>query len=141
MIEIRESVGDEDGLGRRLGALLDGHAVDVGHPFNREIHSLTAWKGDAFLGGAQYQVHYRWCFLMQLAVAPEGRRQGTGSHLIERIEARMRGENALGIWLDTYGFEAAPFYRRHGFVEFGRIPGPSPDLDRIFMRKELEPAP
>ncbi|MEM7744928.1 MAG: GNAT family N-acetyltransferase [Pseudomonadota bacterium] len=138
MIEIREDARDHAELARELGDMLDGHAAAVGHPFNRETRCLTAWDGGTCVGGAQYQVNYGWCFLMQLALAPQSRRHGVGSRLINALEERMLDENAAGIWLDTYGFEAAPFYEGHGFHEFGRLAGASPTLDRIFMRKPLE---
>lgn len=141
MTEIRDAHEDEDSLTRRLLDLLDRNAAAKGHPFAGESPGLMAWDGGTFLGGAQYQVSYRWCFLKLLAVVPEARGRGLGSRLLKTVEDRARGAGATGIWLDTYAFEGATFYPRRGFEEFARLRGPVPAEDRLFMRKTLGATP
>jgi predicted N-acetyltransferase YhbS len=41
------------------------------------------------------------------------------------------------MWLDTYNFQARPFYERFGFEVFGQFDGPSPIYPRFFMKKAL----
>lgn len=50
-------------------------------------------------------------------------------------EARVRGCRQM--WLDTYAFQARPFYERLGFEVFGQIDGPAPIFPRYFMQKLL----
>ncbi len=42
------------------------------------------------------------------------------------------------MWLDTYAFQARPFYQRLGFRVFGPIDGPAPVFPRYFMEKRLD---
>ena len=57
---------------------------------------------------------------------------------IAEAEARRRG--LVGVWLDTFTFQAPGFYQRLGFVECGRITGYPPGHDRIFYVKRFGPA-
>jgi hypothetical protein len=52
-----------------------------------------------------------------------------------RAEARARGCRLM--WLDTYAFQALPFYERLAFEIFGQMDGPAPFHPRRFMRKLL----
>lgn len=42
------------------------------------------------------------------------------------------------MWLDTFQFQARPFYERLGFEVFGRLEGLAPYFPRYFMKKTLE---
>ncbi|MEM7211333.1 MAG: GNAT family N-acetyltransferase [Pseudomonadota bacterium] len=137
MIEIHDIPEDDRTLGERLAELLDADATSKGHPYTGTYFGLAAWDGENFAGGAQYQLLYGWCFLKQLAVDTTYRGAQVGSRLLEALETRMRANGALGIWLDTFGYQAAPFYRRHGFEEFGRLAGSVSEEDRIFLRETL----
>jgi ribosomal protein S18 acetylase RimI-like enzyme len=54
---------------------------------------------------------------------------------LAEAEARRRG--LLGIWLDTWTFQAPDFYPKLGFVECGRITEYPPGHDRIFFVKRF----
>jgi ribosomal protein S18 acetylase RimI-like enzyme len=54
-------------------------------------------------------------------------------------EDLAREMNCIGIWLDTFDFQAPEFYRRLGFSEFGQIEDHPPGHRRFFMRKRLQP--
>ena len=41
-------------------------------------------------------------------------------------------------WLDTYDFQARPFYERHGYAVFGELDGFPNGHRRWFMRKRLD---
>jgi hypothetical protein len=43
------------------------------------------------------------------------------------------------MWLDTFDFQARPFYERLGFGVFGRLDGLAPFFPRNFMKKTLAP--
>ncbi len=134
---IRDASEDNKTLTKRLVGLLDVHAEESGFPFAPGLCGLEVWHGDCFAGGLQFQVNYNWCFVKLLAVEPEKRGNGVGSDLLGALETRMADARVIGIWLDTYGFQAARFYERHGYREFGRLSGRSSEQDRIFMNKTL----
>jgi hypothetical protein len=45
----------------------------------------------------------------------------------------------VGVWLDTFDFQAPEFYRQHGYVEFGHIDDYPPGHKRYFFQKRLAP--
>jgi hypothetical protein len=44
----------------------------------------------------------------------------------------------VGIWLDTFDFQAPDFYRGHGFTEFGKLSDYPPGHQRYFFQKRLD---
>ena len=87
MIAIADMTGDPATLEGRLIDFLDTHARDAGHPFTGKTYGLEAWDGSVFLGGAQYQLTYGWCFLKLLAVTADQRQSGVGSRLLDALES------------------------------------------------------
>lgn len=77
-------------------------------------------------------------FYVGLVVVPESARgRGQGSELMSRAEAEAVARGCRQMWLDTYAFQARPFYERLGFSVFGQIDGPAPVFPRVFMQKTL----
>ncbi|WP_332765478.1 GNAT family N-acetyltransferase [Phenylobacterium sp.] len=80
-------------------------------------------------------------FYVGLLVVPESTRgRGLGSELMARAEAEATGRGCRQMWLDTYAFQARPFYERLGFSVFGQIDGAAPIFPRVFMQKALTTA-
>lgn len=112
-----------------------GHAK--GEPYALEIRS----DGDEEIKGGLWALSLWGSFYIALVVTPENHRgKGVGSELMRRaeLEARIRGCHQM--WLDTYAFQARPFYERLGFSVFGQLDGPPPMFPRYFMQKRLEVA-
>ena len=77
-------------------------------------------------------------FYVSLVVVPaELRGQGLGGTLMRQAEAEARERRCRQMWLDTYAFQARPFYERLGFEVFGQLDGPAPIFPRYFMQKPL----
>jgi len=57
-----------------------------------------------------------------------------------QVEGRLWGWSEQGrvIWLDTFSFQARPFYERLGFSLFGALAGYPPGSARHFLVKRLE---
>ena len=70
----------------------------------------------------------------------ELRGQNLGSRLMAQAEAHARAQNLAGIWLDTYSFQARPFYEKLGFTVVGEIPDMPPGGARYFLSKPLRSA-
>lgn len=123
-------------------AAIERHLVD----FNRRVAGPA---GPAFvlvireegsreiLGGLS--AYNLWgSFYIALVIAPEaGRGQGLGQELLRRAEEEARRLECRHMWLDTFAFQARPFYERLGFNVFAQIEGPSPQYPRYFMIKPL----
>ena len=114
----------------------------VGPPDNHDFALLITAPGDATVRGGLWG-QSRWgAFYVDMLVVPEGlRRTGLGTSLMRRAEAEARRRGCHLMWLDTYAFQARPFYERLGFEVFSQMDGPEPVYPRWFMRKLLVPAP
>jgi len=89
----------------------------------------------AVQAGLQAQSFWSWLFVKWLWVAEAHRGSGFGSRLLQRAEEIARARGCVGVWLDTFSFQAPDFYVRHGYEEFGRLEGMPPMHARIWFRK------
>lgn len=128
------------GTERILDALRD-HAVAVGLPFDEVDLMIEARHGDAWLGALQMRLNQGWLYVTLLAVAEDARGRGIGGALMARAEEEARARGLVGLWLDTYTFQAPAFYAGLGFEEVGRIPDYPPGHARVFLAKRLDGRP
>jgi len=94
-------------------------------------------QSDEVVGGLYGKILYRWLFVELLTVPEQTRGQGMGTRLMRMAEEFAREKGCIGVWLDTFSFQAPEFYRKHGFSEFGHIDDYPPGHQRIFFKKRL----
>ena len=56
---------------------------------------------------------------------------------MRRAEALARERGCIGIWLNTFEFQARGFYEKLGFTRFGHIDDFPAGQTNHFMRKRL----
>ena len=89
----------------------------------------------AIAGGATGRVIYE-CLMVELVwLAEEHRGNGLGSRILAAMEVEAKRRGATKAYLDTFDFQAAPFYGKHGYVEAARVVGFFNGRDRIYMTK------
>jgi GNAT superfamily N-acetyltransferase len=109
---------------------------DAGYqPF--ALHLLDPDTG-APVGGMSGYAVYDWLFIQLFHVPATLRGKGQGRALMARAEAFARERNCIGIWLDTYSFQARPFYEKLGFTVFGTLEDHPIGGRRFFMQKRLD---
>ncbi|MBC7668193.1 MAG: GNAT family N-acetyltransferase [Gemmatimonadaceae bacterium] len=110
----------------------------VGPPDNHDFALLITAPGDTTVRGGLWG-QSRWgAFYVDMLVVPEDLQHiGMGTSLMQRAETEARGRGCHLMWLDTYAFQARPFYERLGFEVFGQMDGSEPIYPRWFMRKVL----
>jgi len=92
----------------------------------------------AVIGGLWGRTGYRWLFVQYLVV-PEGQRgQGRGSELMLAAEAEARRLDCIGVWLDTFSFQARGFYEKLGYRCVGQIDDYPPGEARFFLSKRID---
>lgn len=89
------------------------------------------------LGGLYGRVFYQWLFIELLSVPEQGRGQGLGTKLMQMAEELALEKECVGIWLDTFSFQAPTFYEKLGYSEFGHITDYPPGHKRHFFQKRL----
>ncbi|WP_058545317.1 GNAT family N-acetyltransferase [Pseudomonas fluorescens] len=105
------------------------------------VPELVAWlvrdEQDEIVGGLYGRVFFRWLYIELLVVPEQARGQGTGSTLMQMAEELAREKNCVGIWLETFDFQAPEFYRKHGFTQIGQMDDYPPGHQHFFLQKRL----
>jgi GNAT superfamily N-acetyltransferase len=139
VVEIRRFEEGWGGPAREaIDAILDEGAVAAGTPFTYDQLVFLAEEGGVMLGGLAATIVQQWLHVDLLAVRAEARGRGVGRRLMAEAEALARGRGLVGVYLDTYGFQAPEFYPRLGYSVFGRLPDQPPGHVRLFFQKRLD---
>lgn len=93
-------------------------------------------QGDV-VGGLVGLTGWRWLFVDLLWVDDAHRGRGVGRRLLRAAEEEARRRGALHAYLDTFDFQARPFYEREGYVVFGTLDDYPPGHRRYYLRKNL----
>lgn len=75
-------------------------------------------------------------FIKWLWIDEAYRRGGNGRALMAAAEAEGRRLGCTAIWLDTFEFQARPFYEKLGFSTWGTLDYPA-GFKRYFLQKAL----
>jgi len=117
--------------------LLAYNAQKAGVSTPEPITLLVRDESGEILGGLHGRVFYRWLYIDLLSVPEQGRGQGIGSTLMQMAEDLAREKDCIGVWLDTFDFQAPAFYRKLGYSELGQIADYPPGHTRFFFQKRL----
>jgi GNAT superfamily N-acetyltransferase len=91
----------------------------------------------ALVGGVYGKVNWTWLHIGLFWIEEERRRSGLGSALLRSIEAAGVERGCRFAHLDTFSYQARPFYERHGYTLFGTLDDYPPGHKRYFLRKTL----
>ena len=133
---------DDPAIQKALIDPLVAYNIGVAGDHGYKPLALTLRDGSgAIAGGLFAESYYDWMFI-KLLVVPDGwRGQGLGTQLMQEAEAVARARGLGGIWLDTFSFQARPFYERLGFTCFATLDGHPRGGARYFMQKRFEEQP
>lgn len=92
---------------------------------------------DAIRGGLTGFLAWGWLSVDLLWVDAALRGQGYGTQLLAQAEQVARDAACVAVRLDTYEFQARPFYERHGYVVWGVLEGYPAGRRTFHMRKSL----
>ena len=93
-------------------------------------------NGDT-IGGLTSYSFYDWLYVDVLVVPESCRGRGLGTELIRRAENAALEQHCVGVWLNTFSFQARGFYEKLGYDCFGEIDDHPRGAQRFFMRKRL----
>ena len=116
------------------------NAAAVGKPWSRSRFAVLL-KDDAgqTVGGLWGAIFFDWLFIELLYVPDALRGQDLGTRLMAAAETHARSQGLTGIWLDTFSFQARPFYEKLGYALAGEITDLPPGGSRFFLSKRLKP--
>jgi GNAT superfamily N-acetyltransferase len=99
---------------------------------------LSARDGSGrIVGGLVGLTGWKWLHIDLLWVDDVHRGMGVGTDLLRTAEQEAASRGVRHVDLDTFDFQAKPFYEREGYTVFGILEDYPPGHTRYFMRKDL----
>jgi GNAT superfamily N-acetyltransferase len=121
-----------------LDPLLAFNASKVGREGYKELAISLRGDDGEVQGGLFAKCYYDWAFVELLFVPEALRGQQFGAKLLAQAEQWAREQACVGVWLDTFSFQAPGFYEKQGYSVFGALENyPNDGHRRVFLRKLL----
>lgn len=123
---------------RAIGEILgEYNEIKAGTGNPQSIAILLQDDDESTAGGLWANIYYDWMFVDLLAVAPEHRATGYGVTLVRQAENLAIANGCVGIWVDTFEFQAPNFWQKLGFEIFGVLENHPRGQQRVFLKKTL----
>jgi putative acetyltransferase len=132
-------------LARAETAPGSAHALDEAALRRVDIDVWTIREGQSLLGvGALQRLSPDHGEIKSMHTVQSARRRGAGSLMLEHIVGAARARGMVCLSLETgswdYFLPARALYRRHGFIECGPFGVYVPDVNSVFMSRDLSRA-
>ena len=99
--------------------------------------SVFVRRENEIVAGAEGTTLWKWLNISRLWVHEGLRGSGLGSTLMQCIEDAAKERGCIGSCLDTFSFQALPFYEKLGYTLFGTIPDWPPGQARHYLYKRF----
>ncbi|WP_199535828.1 GNAT family N-acetyltransferase [Dyella psychrodurans] len=111
---------------------------DHGPPADAKPLALLLKDNDGqTVGGLWGKTVYDWMYVELLAVPESMRGKGMGAALMRAAEDVAIARGCIGAWLDTFAFQARPFYEKLGYSIFGELADHPRGGSRYFLHKKF----
>lgn len=120
-----------------LAGLRAFNVAVIGEPRVEPVHIFLRDPDGAVVGGLTGVIKWRWVFVAILWVAEEYRGKGHGAALLAAAEELGRSRDCLGVHLDTFEYQARPFYEARGYQVFGTLDDYPPGYRQFHLAKRL----
>jgi GNAT superfamily N-acetyltransferase len=135
-ISVEMAVTPEDR--RVISNGLTEHALPITRTPGFEPLAVFARDPDrAILAGVIGTVNWNWLHVNLVWVSESLRHTGLGRRLMAEIERVAVERGCTHAHLDTFSYQARPFYERLGYRVFGTLDDYPPGQKRFFMEKRL----
>jgi GNAT superfamily N-acetyltransferase len=114
--------------------------------YNRSQIGRRKWKNIAItirndagdiVGGVTGEAWADWLFVQLLWLDEAHRGQNLASRAMDAVEDEARAFGAKHAYLDTFSFQARPFYEKRGYRVFGTLENYPDAHSRYWMTKSL----
>jgi ribosomal protein S18 acetylase RimI-like enzyme len=89
------------------------------------------------IGGLVGNTFLGWLYVQALWIPENLRKAGIGSSLVKKAEHEAARRGCGNVWLDTFSFQALPFYKKLGYTVFAELPDYPPGETRYFLTRSL----
>jgi GNAT superfamily N-acetyltransferase len=132
-----EDAPSRDDVMELYNAIAAYNTERVGDHWTGRLNIFARDQHGKIVGGIYGFTDRGWLRIEVLLVKDEWRRQGMGTRLLFAAEAEARARGCHSVWLDTFSFQALPFYEKHGYIVFGALENYPAEHSRYFVRKSL----
>jgi GNAT superfamily N-acetyltransferase len=131
----------DDGVRKFINDGVDYHNIAAtGFAGYFPAHFVLRSERGEVLGGSLGMIWGGWLQINTLWVADAARGHGYGGRLLAAAEAYALERGCIGAFLDTFSFQARPFYERRGYSVFATLTDCPPGRERYFLQKRLQPS-
>lgn len=109
----------------------------VGDGGYRRLTIFARDEEGRLLGGIYGFTDRHWLRVEILLVKEAARGIGLGGELLRAAEDEARRRGCRNVWLETFSWQARPFYEHHGYTLFGSLEDYPDEHYRYFLRKSL----
>jgi GNAT superfamily N-acetyltransferase len=117
--------------------LLEFNRAVIGDPNEVQFGVFVRDEAGRVVGGMLGHVRWQWGYVAKLWLPDELRGRGVGTRVMQELESYARRHHCLGIYLDTFEYQALPFYEKLGYEQFGVLEGYPPGYRQFHLRKAL----
>jgi len=134
MLEEEPKMGDLEAISNGLVAFNRSRADDQSH---KSLTLLLRDSANTVVGGLVGSSYWGWLYVDMLWIKEEFRQQGYGHKLLAAAEDEAVRRGCHSAYLDTFSFQALPFYQKRGYTVFGELPDFPVGYRRYFLYKRL----
>jgi GNAT superfamily N-acetyltransferase len=120
-----------EGLGRNITEKT-GNAE-----LGRHVQIFIRNKENKVVGGVIGLAFGGWLYISLLWVEESLRNKGNGTRLLKMAENEAAKLGCKHVHLDTYSFEAPPFYKKNGYKLFATLENYPAGYSKYFLKKDL----
>jgi GNAT superfamily N-acetyltransferase len=117
--------------------LLAFNEVRLGPSGEQPVKFVVRNSAGTVVGGILGHTRWRWLYIAKLWIDESARDQGFGTRLMEAAEDLARSRGCTDVSLDTFDYQARPFYEKLGYELFGTLEGYPPGSRQYYLRKRL----
>jgi GNAT superfamily N-acetyltransferase len=111
----------------------------IGDPAEEPVHIFLRDEAGRIVGGLLGHIRWRWLYVAKLWIDDAHRGGGQGRALLLAAEAHAVSRRCVGAYLDTFEYQARPFYEKLGYSLFGTLEGYPPGYRQYHLAKRLVP--
>ena len=117
---------------------LDAHNISAADDAEyKKLSVLLRDESGAVVGGLLGETYWGWLFVETLWIDHKLRHKGHATELMAAAEAEALERGCKYSYLDTFSFQARPFYDSLGYEVFGVLEDYPGEHKRFFMKKTL----
>ncbi len=120
-----------EGLGRNIISKIGN--VELG----KTVQIFIRNRENRVVGGVVGHIFGGWMYLSLMWVEESLRNKGRGTKLLKMIENEAVKAGCKYAHVDTYSFEARPFYEKNGYTLFATLENYPKGYKKYFLKKRL----